>query len=488
MIKKKDEKILVKKSEIKKIFENIKKDTQTFGLNETEITRKYYSFTKTHLFFKNINFQDDLNLFPDINLQINFENCKFKNIEIFNKKIDTNIFFNNCEIKNLIIRESKINILNMSKINIEKFEIFQGSIINKINLIDFKKKNDKKNEIWIGGERTNKKNENDKKFFNEINYLNISNLKDCGFLRIDGNIFKKEIRISKNKIKFDKNNFNNIEILLIKENEFDKNFDRIRIGNTKFENFVISNLKNSKNSEINIGEIEAKNFKIENLRNYGNFKLYNLNMENNSEREEFNINNSSFGKSEFQNLNLNSFKKKNIMYLNNFQKTSFLDIYWPLKFISENKNSSKQIKEERENYRQLKQITSKQNDNISALKFYKLEYETYYNSIYIYTKLEKIYPNICCYLKNFKLNSIIYLFYFIYLFIFFLSIFFIIKKWHFFNFLLSILLGIFISLDCLFRLKIKEKNQFISKKLLRISKKNILILRFEKFSSDFGTN
>jgi hypothetical protein len=209
-----------------------------------------------------------------------------------------------------------------------------------------------------------------------IGELNLSSVK-IKDLCIRNTTFTKELRISK-RANYE---IKTIDNLKFKNIIFEEKFNRLRIGNTKFENFEINNLKNPKESEINIGEIEADTFKIQNLRNHGTFKLYNLNhkkekekgninLNNKKEEETINLNNNSFGKSEFQNLNFKSFQE-NEMFLNNFQETSFLDINWKYEIKAKTK------KQERETYRQLKQVLAKQNNNIEALEFNRLEHEVY---------------------------------------------------------------------------------------------------------------
>ena len=315
-----------------------------------------------------------------IKIVVSLINCKFNKIWFNNIFLDE-LFFNNCQINELGFSQIKsLNFLSIQdETKINKLNIGYGSKIKE--MLIHNTQNTKKVEIEEVNICKNMETNFSKKE-NGIEKLNICGAKIKN-LTIKENNFKEEIRISKNR---SDNSNCEIDNFIFKKNTFEENFKKLRIGNTRFKKFELQDLKNPNKSEINIGEIETDNFKIKNLRNYGRFKLYNLNFKKmrkdekieiikNYSKEKLNLNSNSFGKSEFQNLNFESFKK-NKMFLNNFQETSFLDINWNYEI------RAKSLKQEKETYRQLKQISVKQNNNIEALNFYQKEYETHFDSFF----------------------------------------------------------------------------------------------------------
>lgn len=180
----------------------------------------------------------------------------------------------------------------------------------------------------------------------------------------------------------------------------------LRIWHLSFWKIEIYNLKNLQNNEINIWNINVDSFIFSNVRNLWKIRFYNINFwEKNNKYKLININNSSFWDSEFQNINLNSFKKVQI-YDTLFSGLNYTWVQWAYKIFADKESNYWKL---RNSYRVLKDIAEKNNDNVTALKFYSEEMRTY--KLYLKNSrwriIDKIIMSFNQYTSNFGLDFIL---------------------------------------------------------------------------------
>lgn len=119
-----------------------------------------------------------------------------------------------------------------------------------------------------------------------------------------------------------------------------------------------------KKSYIDFNNCEIKSIKIENLQNYSNFvKFTNIKI-----LENLTLRNSNLTKIEFHNLNLTECKTEieNVSFIGHSGFTIFNNVKW-----------GKNIKGNRDTFRQLKYVNDKQGNIIEANKFYSIEMKKY---------------------------------------------------------------------------------------------------------------
>jgi hypothetical protein len=169
----------------------------------------------------------------------------------------------------------------------------------------------------------------------------------------------------------------------------------LRIGFLEVQDFSIKNFRNPENTELNIGDCFFHNFKLTNFRNMGKFKLFKINSLSNEKPTKklkgkdnvelpttFDINNTSIGKTDFQSLNINSFERVK-MFDNIFTEVDYTNMQWKteIKVGQCQNNKITKLAKQRDIYRTLKNVASRNNDQPQALKFFAKEMEKYTQSV-----------------------------------------------------------------------------------------------------------
>ncbi len=329
-------------NDIEKIEEIIiKEDLKLDNLNSNFIWNIIFNKRSNKTFYGKV---DIINF----NVNKDLENCKFKN--------------------DFQIRSCSLSILDIKKCNFSKNVILSfpnRGILNfsecHINLLNLDKK--KISEVLSFKDCT----------WNitiKNSYIEKLNIIDSNFTKIDINNshFNKRVKISFNSK--DKKIIWNLWELIFCSNTI----SNLRVWHSKISKFEINNLKNPPNSEINLGNLIIDEFYISNIRNLWKFRIYNINYsKKNNTRKLININNSSLWDSEFQNVNLNSFSTI-VIYDNLLTDLKYTWIsWWYMINVDKNDNYWKL----RNTYRTLKDVAEKNNDNITALKFYSWEMNAY---------------------------------------------------------------------------------------------------------------
>ena len=151
----------------------------------------------------------------------------------------------------------------------------------------------------------------------------------------------------------------------------------LRVGFLNADIFSLQNLRIPANAELNIGDCRFENFQISNVRNLGKLKLYKINiLSNEKATNKFRLDNTSIGDADFQSVDFSSFRERLI----------FDNILTGLKYsnvLLEPKNSEikvgqyddeeDEIIKKRDTYRSLKNVALNNNDNAHAFAFYAKE-------------------------------------------------------------------------------------------------------------------
>lgn len=156
----------------------------------------------------------------------------------------------------------------------------------------------------------------------------------------------------------------------------------LRIGYLEIGEFILSNLRNPQNSELNIGDCHFNNFSLSNFRNIGRFKLYKINVSGDEKGSLFQIDNTSIGEADFQAICLTSFSTVRL-FDNIFSNIHYTNMQW--KEVVEvgqfNDDGITEIAKKRDTYRVLKNVAQNNNDQPQALLFYAKEMNHHKNLI-----------------------------------------------------------------------------------------------------------
>lgn len=339
---------------------------------------------------KSCHFEGDLKISSKNNIALSFENCHFNNnkIEVANAK-ELTLEFKNCQFFGDVLFVDS---------TFKAFKI-EGGVFKKdfhIRSCDFE------SHILIEG---NKERNENLKFENNLEFLSCS-LVAVIFCDVDAKGVVKFNGIRKNtnsllprpfllkigkgnyhKVNYESNNqFDNVEI-----KGTDSNQD-VKIHNLSFPLKTISTNQSVVIMDANIHNADMRNMNyssdVDNALNFQNVKFTGNVIWDNSD----------LGKAKFNDVD---FSDSRITFDNSYLGNSiFSNIQWPSrghKLYSIQEVKGEPVKDNRkkslilrEVYRQLKNVSKSQSNNIDALVFYRNEMDEYYSYLKTFPYFEKI--------------------------------------------------------------------------------------------------
>lgn len=358
-----------------------------------------YDFCRFYkIAFPNPDTQSDLNYIKILNNipQINFYGCDFfvSHIELNDSKIffhDCN-FYENWTMYNYDLYSNMDDVIYINCMFHKKVETYisEKTRLYSYSCSQFDCACAFKGEIVFYYARFEMPPFNGRQDVCKKNSFNKFLIEDCEFIKFElnllsqqhGNVefkrcgFESKLRIrSVERDDYDRqqNNKSKLKSLKIIDCYVSDNA-YVRIGYLDVETFLLSNLRNPQNSELNIGDCHFDSFKIRNFRNAGRFKLYKINVFGDEKGVLFQIDNTSIGDADFQSICLTSFST--VRFFDNiFVSINYTNMQWKeiIEVGEYNDIDITKVAKKRDTYRVLKNVAIRNNDQPQALLFYARE-------------------------------------------------------------------------------------------------------------------
>lgn len=385
------------------------------NLDSNEIRESFYDSLDTYVFANNVDGYDFCRflkiLFPEpdahslsynyINILNSILNIHFDNCEFFTTGISLdkrNVYFQDCCFHydwtlydyGLLINEDDVIYQNCTFQNKVETHTPENTWTYTYNYSQFDYECVFVSDIHFYRARFECSPFNGKQDNYKINIFNKLLIEDCEFIVFElhllnqnnGEIeFKKcsfEKKLKIRNIEFfdyetEQNNKSRLKTLKIIDCHVADNA-YLRIGYLDVDEFILSNLRNPPNSELNIGDCHFDSFKLRNFRNTGRFKLYKINVTGKEKGNLFQIDNTSIGDADFQSINLNSFSTVKL-FDNIFANINYTNMQWKevVEVGEHNGIGITEIAKKRDTYRVLKNVAIRNSDQPQSLIFYAKE-------------------------------------------------------------------------------------------------------------------